>query len=53
MLKVHAIDSGEAFERIAQDYDDRKLLDVMMTYIRRSLEIKKHPSKPTNSTGGP
>ena len=54
MLKVHAIDSGEAFERIAQDYDDLFASpDVMMTYIRRSLEIKKHTSKPTNSTGGP
>ena len=42
MLKVHAIDSGEAFDRIAQDYDDLfASADAMMTYIRRSLEIKK------------
>jgi len=42
MLKVHAIDGPDAFERIAGDYD---LLfsdpAVMMGYIRRSLEIKK------------
>lgn len=42
MLKVHAIDGGTSFARIAADYD--RLFadaDIMMTYIRRSLEIKK------------
>jgi len=42
MLKVHAIDGPEAFARIAADYDNL-FADpgVMMTYIHRSLEIKK------------
>jgi 3-dehydroquinate synthase len=42
MLKVHAIDGPESFARIAGDYK-RMFSDpaVMMTYIRRSLEIKK------------
>ena len=42
MLKVHAIEGPEAFARIATDYE-RLFTDpaVMMTYIRRSLEIKK------------
>jgi 3-dehydroquinate synthase len=42
MLKVHAIEGPDAFARIAGDYD-RLFTDpiVMMTYIRRSLEIKK------------
>jgi len=42
MLKVHAIDGPESFARIASDYN-RLFSDpaVMMTYIRRSLEIKK------------
>lgn len=42
MLKVHAIEGPDAFARIAEDYD-RLFSDssVMMTYIRRSLEIKK------------
>jgi 3-dehydroquinate synthase len=42
MLKVHAIDGSDSFALIAQDYD-RLFNDptVMMTYIRRSLEIKK------------
>ncbi|MEK6730663.1 MAG: AroB-related putative sugar phosphate phospholyase (cyclizing) [Pseudomonadota bacterium] len=43
MLKVHAIDSPQAFDKIAQDYhaifEDRAL---MIKYIRRSLEIKKY-----------
>lgn len=42
MLKVHAIDSGDSFKRIAGDYDELFASPaVMMTYIRRSLEIKK------------
>ena len=42
MLKVHAIDSDASFERIAQDYDSLFTSpSMMMTYIRRSLEIKK------------
>jgi 3-dehydroquinate synthase len=42
MLKVHAIDGGDSFERIAQDYDELFTSPaMMMTYIRRSLEIKK------------
>jgi 3-dehydroquinate synthase len=42
MLKVHAIEGPDAFARIASDYD-RLFTDpaAMMTYIRRSLEIKK------------
>lgn len=42
MLKVHAIDGPDSFARIAGDYDNL-FSDpaVMMTYIRRSLEIKK------------
>jgi 3-dehydroquinate synthase len=42
MLKVHAIEGPDAFARIADDYD-RLFADaaVMMTYIRRALEIKK------------
>jgi 3-dehydroquinate synthase len=42
MLKVHAIEGPESFDRIATDYTtiltDRKM---MMHYIRRSLDIKK------------
>ncbi len=42
MLKVHAIDSVAAFDRLAADYDalrgDRRLL---MAYVRQSLLIKK------------
>ena len=42
MLKVHAIESGASFDRIGGDYDDLFVSpDVMMAYIRRSLEIKK------------
>ena len=42
MLKVHAIDGGDSFEQIAGDYQDLFVSpDIMMTYIRRSLEIKK------------
>ena len=42
ILKVHAIEGPDAFARIADDYD-RMFADpsMMMTYIRRSLEIKK------------
>jgi 3-dehydroquinate synthase len=42
MLKVHAIDGPESFDRIARDYE-RLLSDdaTLMQYIRRSLEIKK------------
>lgn len=42
MLKVHAIDGPESFDRIARDY--RRLFEddaVMMRYIRDSLEIKR------------
>lgn len=42
MLKVHAIDGPESFDRIASDY--RRLFsepDVMARYIYRSLEIKR------------
>jgi len=42
MLKVHAIDGPESFDGIARDY--AKLFtdpEVMMRYIRASLEIKK------------
>lgn len=42
MLKVHAIEGPESFDRIATDY--RMILTdrgMMMYYIRRSLEIKK------------
>jgi 3-dehydroquinate synthase len=42
MLKVHAIDGPASFDRIASDYSklftDR---EVLMRYIRASLEIKK------------
>jgi 3-dehydroquinate synthase len=42
MLKVHAICGPEAFDQIAKDYprllNDR---DVLVRYIRQSLEIKK------------
>lgn len=42
MLKVHAIEGAESFERIAGDYS-RMMADhgVMRNYIHRSLEIKK------------
>ena len=42
MLKVHAIDGPEAFDRIASDYENM-LADffLMKNYIYRSLEIKK------------
>lgn len=42
MLKVHAIDGPESFDRIAADYG--RLLaepDVMTAYVRRSLELKR------------
>lgn len=42
ILKVHAIDGPEAFDRVAEDYD--RLLDdrsVLLGYIRAALEIKK------------
>ena len=43
MLKVHAIESADAFDYIAKDYDqlfvDQKTL---LAYLRRSLEIKKN-----------
>jgi len=42
MLKVHAIEGPESFDRIAADY--KKILTdrtTMVHYIRRSLEIKK------------
>lgn len=42
MLKVHAIDGPDSFDRIAADYPrlfaDR---DLMIAYLRRSLEIKR------------
>jgi 3-dehydroquinate synthase len=42
ILKVHAIESIEAFDRVAADYDglrtDRRML---LAYIRAALEIKK------------
>ena len=42
ILKVHAIDGPEAFDRLAADYqrlfEDR---ETMAAYIRRSLDIKK------------
>lgn len=43
MLKVHAIDSVDAFNLIANDYEKLfKDHTVMLDYIRRSLEIKKN-----------
>jgi 3-dehydroquinate synthase len=42
MLKVHAIDRPQSFDKIAADY--RRLFEdhrVMCDYIRRSLELKK------------
>jgi 3-dehydroquinate synthase len=42
MLKVHVIDGPDSFDRIAGDY--ARILaepEVMMGYIRRSLDIKK------------
>lgn len=42
MLKVHAIDGTNTFAQISEDYDRLfSAADVMMRYIRRSLEIKK------------
>jgi 3-dehydroquinate synthase len=42
ILKVHAIDGAEAFDRLAADFDalfaDRK---VLMHYIRQALQIKQ------------
>lgn len=42
MLKVHVIDGPESFDHIASDYE-RLFTDkaVMVTYLRRSLAIKK------------
>lgn len=42
MLKVHAIDGPESFERIAAAYPDLQRDDAVMgAFIRASLEIKK------------
>lgn len=42
MLKVHAIDSPESFDRIASDYENMLAdFSVMQGYIYKSLEIKK------------
>jgi len=42
MLKVHVIDGPDSFDTIAADYQRiLKEPEVMMTYIRRSLDIKK------------
>jgi 3-dehydroquinate synthase len=42
MLKVHAIEGHESFDRIASDYAVlQKDSQLMCHYIRRSLEIKK------------
>lgn len=42
MLKVHAIDGEESFNRIANDYDALfQNAQLMSSYIHRSLEIKK------------
>jgi 3-dehydroquinate synthase len=42
MLKVHAIDGPESFDRIAADYDRLQSDHALMTeYIRRSLAIKQ------------
>ena len=42
MLKVHAIESPESFDRIAADYPQLLLRrEVMTQYIRDSLEIKR------------
>jgi 3-dehydroquinate synthase len=42
MLKVHAIEGPESFNRIASDYERMFAdLSVMKNYIYRSLEIKK------------
>jgi 3-dehydroquinate synthase len=42
MLKVHAIESPESFERIAADYPRlQNDSELMQQYILRSLEIKK------------
>ncbi|MCX5788583.1 MAG: 3-dehydroquinate synthase [Elusimicrobia bacterium] len=42
MLKVHAIEGPDSFDRIAKDYP-RLLTDrpLLLGYVRRSLEIKK------------
>jgi len=42
MLKVHAIEGPESFDRIAKDFS-RMMIDraLLKHYIRRSLEIKK------------
>jgi 3-dehydroquinate synthase len=42
MLKVHAIEGPESFNRIASDYNNLFTdMSMMKTYIYRSLEIKK------------
>lgn len=42
ILKVHAIDGPEAFQSIAADYDNLFADDaLMLSYVRRALEIKK------------
>ena len=42
MLKVHGIDGQKTFDKIANKYNDLFIdSDVMQTFIRRSLEIKK------------
>jgi len=42
MLKVHAIDGPNSFDRIAFEYDQlTESPDVIQRFIRRSLEIKK------------
>ncbi|MBA3655790.1 MAG: 3-dehydroquinate synthase [Gemmatimonadaceae bacterium] len=42
MLKVHAIDGPDAFDRIAADYPRLGEPTVLTHYIRRSLEIKRN-----------
>lgn len=41
MLKVHAIDGPESFDRIAADYDRLNNKNVMEEYLVRSLKIKR------------
>ena len=43
ILKVHAIESIEAFDRVANDYDRICIdHDTLLSYIKKSLSIKKY-----------
>lgn len=42
MLKVHAIKNADAFDLITKDYDQLQTdQEILLKYLRRSLEIKK------------